>query len=74
MFNAIAEFLGSIPFFSSLAFGIIAMVVVGSSWCPEDKFSEKKHYALDKHKFLLYNVKRQMYTLYLLVGLYDIFT
>ena len=33
MFNAITEFLGSIPFFSSLAFGIIAMVIVGSSWC-----------------------------------------
>ena len=33
MFQSIVAFLESIPFFSSLAFGIIAMVIVGGSWC-----------------------------------------
>lgn len=33
MFQQLVEFLDSIPFFSSLTFGIIAMVIVGSSWC-----------------------------------------
>ena len=33
MLNQIVQFFSSIPFFSSVAFGIIAMVVVGSSWC-----------------------------------------
>ena len=33
MFQAMLNFLDSIPFFSSVAFGIIAMVIVGSSWC-----------------------------------------
>lgn len=33
MFQQLLEFLSSIPFFSSAAFGIIAMVIVGSSWC-----------------------------------------
>jgi len=31
--NGIADFFQSIPFFQSLAFGIIGMVIVGSSWC-----------------------------------------
>ena len=33
MFQFILDFLHTIPFFSSIAFGIIAMVIVGSSWC-----------------------------------------
>ena len=33
MFQSLLDFLNSIPFFSSLTFGIIAMVIVGSSWC-----------------------------------------
>ena len=33
MFQQISGFLSTIPFFSSVAFGIIAMVIVGSSWC-----------------------------------------
>ena len=33
MFQVMLDFLNSIPFFSSVAFGIIAMVIVGSSWC-----------------------------------------
>ena len=33
MFYQITEFLNQIPFFSSVAFGIVAMVIVGSSWC-----------------------------------------
>lgn len=33
MFRYITEIINSIPFFSSVAFGIIAMVIVGSSWC-----------------------------------------
>lgn len=33
MLNQIVQFFSSIPFFSSVAFGIIAMVIVGSSWC-----------------------------------------
>ena len=33
MFHQIVDFFSSIPFFSSVAFGIIAMVIVGSSWC-----------------------------------------
>lgn len=33
MFHQIAGFFNSIPFFGSVAFGIIAMVIVGSSWC-----------------------------------------
>ena len=33
MFHQIVQFFSSIPFFSSVAFGIIAMVIVGSSWC-----------------------------------------
>ena len=33
MFQTILGFLDSIPFFSSVAFGILAMVIVGGSWC-----------------------------------------
>lgn len=33
MFQQIAGFFNSIPFFGSVAFGIIAMIIVGSSWC-----------------------------------------
>jgi drug/metabolite transporter (DMT)-like permease len=33
MFQQFVHFLNGIPFFSSVAFGIIAMVIVGSSWC-----------------------------------------
>ena len=33
MLHEIVQFFSSIPFFSSVAFGIIAMVIVGSSWC-----------------------------------------
>lgn len=33
MFQQILEYLETIPFFSSTAFGILAMVIVGSSWC-----------------------------------------
>ena len=33
MFQVMLSYLNSIPFFSSIAFGIIAMVIVGSSWC-----------------------------------------
>ena len=33
MFQQISCFLSTIPFFGSTAFGIIAMVIVGSSWC-----------------------------------------
>ncbi|MBQ6599689.1 MAG: hypothetical protein IJH79_19240 [Lentisphaeria bacterium] len=33
MFQQILEYVGSVPFFSSVAFGITAMVIVGSSWC-----------------------------------------
>lgn len=32
MFQYIADFFNAIPFFSSVAFGIIAMCIVGSSW------------------------------------------
>lgn len=33
MFDAVTEFIERIPFFGSTAFGIIAMVIVGGSWC-----------------------------------------
>ena len=33
MFNIITNALAQIPFFSSVTFGIITMVIVGSSWC-----------------------------------------
>lgn len=33
MFHQIVSFLNTIPFFGSVAFGITAMVIVGSSWC-----------------------------------------
>ena len=32
MFQYIADFFSTIPFFNSVAFGIIAMCIVGSSW------------------------------------------
>ena len=33
MFQQLLQFLNTIPFFSSAIFGIIAMIIVGSSWC-----------------------------------------
>lgn len=33
MFHQIVQYFSSIPFFSTAAFGIIAMVIVGASWC-----------------------------------------
>ena len=33
MLNQIVQFFSSIPFFQTVTFGIIAMVIVGSSWC-----------------------------------------
>lgn len=33
MFQELVQFLAGIPFFNSVIFGIIAMVIVGSSWC-----------------------------------------
>lgn len=33
MLNQVVQFFSSISFFSTVAFGIIAMVIVGSSWC-----------------------------------------
>ena len=33
MLNQIVQFFSSIPFFQTAVFGIIAMVIVGSSWC-----------------------------------------
>ena len=33
MFQQLSEFLENIPFFGSTAFGVIAMVIVGGSWC-----------------------------------------
>ena len=33
MLNQIVQFFSSIPFFQTVVFGIIAMVIVGSSWC-----------------------------------------
>lgn len=33
MFQHLLQFLNTIPFFSSVLFGIIAMIIVGSSWC-----------------------------------------
>ena len=33
MFDSISSALSQIAFFNSAAYGIIAMVVVGSSWC-----------------------------------------
>jgi multidrug transporter EmrE-like cation transporter len=33
MFQQILEYIGSVPFFGSVAFGVTAMVIVGGSWC-----------------------------------------
>jgi drug/metabolite transporter (DMT)-like permease len=33
MYQQISEFLTTVPFFNSPAYGIIAMIIVGSSWC-----------------------------------------
>ena len=33
MYQQLLEFLGNVPFFQTVAFGIISMVVVGASWC-----------------------------------------
>ena len=33
MFQQLSQFFESMPFFNSVAFGIISMVIVGSSWC-----------------------------------------
>ena len=33
MLHQIVDFFSSIPFFNSIAFGIIAMIIVGASWC-----------------------------------------
>ena len=33
MLNQLVQFFSSISFFNTVAFGIIAMVIVGSSWC-----------------------------------------
>ena len=33
MYDAICSYIAQVPFFSSVGFGILAMVIVGSSWC-----------------------------------------
>ena len=33
MFQQILDYLNAVPFFTTPAFGILALVIVGSSWC-----------------------------------------